>query len=259
MKVFDHIGHFQYSFSCLLSDNPNALWSIADVATDRSDSVYVLIEAEKPATARYQVYVVKKQATLHCFPLREEAGEVLRLAVNKKDHILVLVQSVDSSDQNKGSVVEVYNKDGKFQDRFGDQQLKWAQDLSVSGDDRILVLDRDVDYVLSIHVFSPQGKHAFQFKVKEQPHIPRSRPSVACYQGLNHVVVAYPCMVSHGKGHCVKIAVYTMQDDKHEIVRSIELDTGELVSTRGIAGTCNGHIAIGLPEKSEGNSRVLVV
>lgn len=259
VKVFDHTGHFQYSFSCLLSDNPNALWSIADVATDRTDNVYVLIEAEKSATARYQVYVVKKQATLHCFPLREEAGEVLRLTFNKKDHILVLVQSVDSSDQNIGSVVEVYNKDGKFQHSFGDQQLKWAQDLSVSGDDRILVLDRDVDYVLSIHVFSPQGKHAFQFKVKEQPHIPRSRPSVACYQGLNHVVVAYPCMVSHGKGHCVKIAVYTMQDDKHEIVRSIELATGELVSTRGIAVTFKGHIAIGLLEKSEGNSRVLVV
>jgi len=66
-------------------------------------------------------------------------------------------------------------------------------------------------------------------------------------------------MVSHGKGHCVKIAVYTMQGDKHEIVRSIELATGELVSTRGIAVTLKGHIAIGLLEKSEGNSRVLVV
>ena len=50
-----------------------------------------------------------------------------------------------------------------------------------------------------------------------------------------------------------------MQDDKHEIVRSIELATGELVSTRGIAVTFKGHIAIGLLEKSEGNSRVLVV
>lgn len=221
--------------------------------------MYVLIEAEKSATARYQVYVVKKQATLHCFPLREETGEALRLTLNKKDHILVLAQSVDSSDQNTRSVVEVYNKDGKFEHSFGDQQLKCAQDLSVSGDDRILVLDRDVDDVLSIHVFSPHGEHSFHFKVKEQPHIPRSRPSVACYQVLNHVVVAYPCMVSHGKGHCVKIAVYTMQDDKHEIVRSIELATGELVSTRGIAVTLKEHIAIGLLEKSEGNSRVLVV
>lgn len=259
VKVFDHTGQFQYSFSCPLSDNPNALSSIADVATDRTDNVYVLIEAEKSATARYQVYVVKKQATLHCFPLREEVEEALRLTLNKKDHILVLAQSVDSSDQNTRSIVEVYNKDGKFEHSFGDQQLKCAQDLSVSGDDRILVLDRDVDDVLSIHVFSPHGEHSFHFKVKEEPHIPRSRPSVACYRALNQVVVGYPCMVSHGKGHCVKIAVYTMQDEKHEIVRSIELATGELVSTRGIAVTLKGHIAIGLLEKSEGNSRVLVV
>ena len=260
VKVFDHTGHFQYSFSCPLSDDPNAVWSIADVATDLTDNVYVLIEAEKSATApRYKVYVVKKQTTLHCFPLREDAGEVSRLTLNKKDHIFVLVQSVDSSDQNIGSVVDVYKKDGELKHSFGDQQLNCAQDITVSGDDRILVLDRDVDYVLSIHVFSPDGKHSFQFKVKEEPHILRSRPSVACYQALNHVVVAYPCIVSHGKGQCVKIAVYTLQDDKLEIVHSIELATGELVSTRGIAVTLKGHIAIGLLEKSEGNSGVLVV
>ena len=260
VKVFDQTGQFQYSFSCPLGDNPNALSSIADVATDRTDNVYVLIEEEKSATARYHVYMVKRQAALHCFSLTEETGEVLRLTLNKKDHILVLrVQSVDSSDQNTTSVVEVYSKDGDLNDNFGNQKLKCAQDLSVSGDDRILVLDRDVDCVLSIHVFSSHGEHSFQFKVKEEPHIFRSRPSVACYQVLNHVVVAYPCMVSGGKGHCVKIAAYALQDDKHEIVRSIELATGEMVSTRGIAVTLKGHIAIGLLEKCEGNSRVLVV
>lgn len=259
VKVFDRTGKFQYSFPCPLSDNPNALSSIADVATDGNDNVYALIEVEKSATARYQVYVFKKHTTLHCFPLREEAGEVLRLTLNKKDHVLVLVQLVDSSDQNIRSAVEVYNKDGKFKHSFGDQQLKRAQDLSVTGDDRILVLDKDVDYVLSVHVFSPDGKHLFQFKVNEEPYITNSRPSVARYQALNHVVVAYPCTSSRGKGHCVKIVVYTIENDKHEIVRSNEIATGEVASTRGIAVTLNGQVAIGLLDMSEGNSRVVVV
>lgn len=86
------------------------------------------------------------------------------------------------------------------------------------------------------------------------------RPSAACYQVLNHMVIAVPCMISGDKvKHFVKILAYALHDNKHKFVRSIERQTGGLVSTRGITVTLQGHIAVGLLDKSEGNSRVLVM
>lgn len=62
-----------------------------------------------------------------------------------------------------------------------------------------------------------------------------------------------------GTGHCVKITVYALKDDKHEFVRSIELAANEQVSTRGITVTLRGHVSVGILDRNEGNSRAIFV
>ena len=259
VKVYDRFGKFQYSFPCPPSEEPNTVSSIADVATDDSDNAYILIEVEKSTIAYYQVYVFTKQAVSQCFSLKEEPRKVLRMTLNRENEVLVIADVLDQSCSK--SIVAVYNKAGQFMRSFGEQHLKCSQDLTVAGDGRILVLDKDDDCSLTIHVFLPNGKHSFQFNVdkQEEPCNQRSRPSIACYQALNNVVVAVPCKNSMGTGHCVKITVYALKDDRHESVRSIELATNEQVSTRGITVTFKGHVAVAILDRSEGNSRAIFV
>ena len=259
VKVYDGFGKFQYSFPCPPSGDPNIVSSIADIATDDSDNAYILIEVEKSTMAYYQVYAFTKQAVLQCFSLKEEPRKVLRMTLNKENEVLVIADVLDQSYTK--SIVEVYNKAGQFLHSFGEQHLKCSQDLTVAGDGRILVLDKDDDCSLTIHVFLPNGKHSFQFNVdkQEEPCNQRSRPSIACYQALNNVVVAVPCKNSMGTGHCVKITVYALKDDRHESVRSIELAANEQVSTRGITVTFKGHVAVAILDRSEGNSRAIFV
>ena len=259
VKVYDSFGKFQYSFPCPPSGDPNIVSSIADIATDDSDNAYILIEVEKSTMAYYQVYAFTKQAVLQCFSLKEEPRKVLRMTLNKENEVLVIADILDQSYTE--SIVEVYNKAGQFLHSFGEQHLKCSQDLTVAGDGRILVLDKDDDCSLTIHVFLPNGKHSFQFNVdkQEEPCNQRSRPSIACYQALNNVVVAVPCKNSMGTGHCVKITVYALKDDRLESVRSIELAANEQVSTRGITVTFKGHVAVAILDRSEGNSRAIFV
>ena len=208
VKVYDSSGKFQYSFPCPPSGDPNTVSSIADIATDNGDNAYLLIEVEKSTMAYYQVYVFTKQSVIQCFSLREEPRKVLRMTLNKENEVLVIADVLDQSCSK--SIVEVYSKAGQFMHSFGEQHLKCSQDLTVAGDGRILVLDKDDDCSLTIHVFFPNGKHSFQFNVDKQkePCNQRSRPSIICYQALSHVVVAVPCKNSMGTGHCVKITVY---------------------------------------------------
>ena len=259
VKVYDGFGKFQYSFPCPPSGDPNIVSSIADIATDDSDNAYILIEVEKSTIAYYQVYVFTKQAVSQCFSLKEEPRKVLRMTLNRENEVLVIADVLDQSCSK--SIVAVYNKAGQFMHSFGEQHLKCSQDLTVAGDGRILVLDKDDDCSLTIHVFLPNGKHSFQFNVdkQEEPCNQRSRPSIACYQALNNVVVAVPCKNSMGTGHCVKITVYALKDDRHESVRSIELAANEQVSTRGITVTFKGHVAVAILDRSEGNSRAIFV
>ena len=259
VKVYDSSGKFQYSFPCPPSGDPNTVSSIADIATDNGDNAYLLIEVEKSTMAYYQVYVFTKQSVIQCFSLREEPRKVLRMTLNKENEVLVIADVLDQSCSK--SIVEVYSKAGQFMHSFGEQHLKCSQDLTVAGDGRILVLDKDDDCSLTIHVFFPNGKHSFQFNVDKQkePCNQRSRPSIICYQALSHVVVAVPCKNSMGTGHCVKITVYALKDEKHECVRNIELAANEQVSTRGITVTFKGHVAVAILDRSEGNSRVIFV
>lgn len=262
VKVFDSGGKYQFSLP-ILSDasDSNSILSIVDVAIDSNDNVYVLVELQKSGSACYRVYEFDKQAQCRPFLLsREEGenGEILRLTVNNNSELLALIALADSSDQTIEGIVEVYT-DGQYKRGFGGKHVKSAQDVSVASDGRIIVLDRDDDYVLAIHVFHSDETHSFQFKVKE-PLMADMRPSAACYQVLNHIVIAVPCTISGERDkHLVKILIHDVQDNKHEFVRSIELQTGGLVSTRGIAVTVQGHIAVGILDKIEGDSRVLVV
>ena len=259
VKVYDRFGKFQYSFPCPPSDEPNTVSSIADVATDDSDNAYILIEVEKSTIAYYQVYVFTKQAVSQCFSLKEEPRKVLRMTLNRENEVLVIADVLDQSCSK--SIVAVYNKAGQFMRSFGEQHLKCSQDLTVAGDGRILVLDKDDDCSLTVHVFFPNGKHSFQFNVDKQegPSNQRSRPSIAFHQALSQVVVVVPCKNSMGTGYCVKITVYALKDDRHESVRSIELAANEQVSTRGITVTFKGHVAVAILDRSEGNSRAIFV
>ena len=259
VKVYDSSGKFQYSFPCPPSGDPNIVSSIADIATDDGDNAYILIEVEKSTMAYCQVYAFTKQAVLQCFSLKEEPRKVLRMTLNKENEVLVIADVLDQSYTK--SIVEVYNKAGQFLHSFGEQHLKCSQDLTVAGDGRILVLDKDDDCSLTVHVFFPNGKHSFQFNVDKQegPSNQRSRPSIAFHQALSQVVVVVPCKNSMGTGYCVKITVYALKDDRHESVRSIELAANEQVSTRGITVTFKGHVAVAILDRSEGNSRAIFV
>ncbi|KAL9967079.1 hypothetical protein ACROYT_G025242, partial [Oculina patagonica] len=217
VKVFDCTGKYQYSLLCILSasSDSSAVLSIGDVATDSNDNVYVLVELQKSGSTCYRVYVFDKQAECRFFSLREQAGDVLRLTVNKESEVLVLA---DRSHQSIKGIVEVYNTDGHFERSFGEEHLKCAQDISVASDGRVIVLDRGDDNELSIHVFHSDGKHSFQFKVDE-PSMTKLRPSAACYQVLNHMVIAVPCKSSGDKDkHFVRILAYALHDNKHTFV-----------------------------------------
>ena len=259
VKIFDRDGNFQYNLGSLPMDDEKAMASIGDVATDGEDSVYVLVELQQRlGTTRFKICVFDKQGSMnHDFFLREETAEVLRVTVNNYKDVLVLA---DSSEKEKRSVVEVYESDGHFKRSFGEKTLHCAENICVTSDGRVIVLDNEDDQgTMSLEVFRSDGEFLFQKLVENvEKSITELRSSIACRQVGNYVVVAVPSAISRNeKADPVQILKYDMNDGK--FLPRIVLPLKGLVSTRGIAVSVEGRIAIGLLDKSEGNSKVLVV
>ena len=257
VKIFDSDGNFQSTFCGIPIGDENTILSIADVATDISDNVYVLVELEEKSSskARYKIYLFDQQGnTKHHFFLRKETAEVLRVTVSRHNEILVLG---DSSEENTKSVVDIYNPDGQFNRSFGEKTLNRAEDVCATSDGRVVVLDRDDQGALSVLVFGPDGecisddflKH---FEKKERP-ITKLRSSIASHRESNHVVIAIPSEERD------PVQILRLDIDSGTFLPNILLPVGGLVSTRGISVTVEGRIALSLLDKTGRDSKVLVV
>ena len=259
VSIFDNTNSFDRRLSM---DGENAIVSIGDVATDQEDNVYVLVKRdEKLGTARFKIFVFEKEGRMnHDFFLREETTEVLRITVNNYNEVLVLA---DNSEKETRSVVEVYKCDGRGDCvcSFGKETLNYAQDICTTRDGRIIVLDRDDQCVMSAHVFHKDGQYIDDLfksvEIAKRP-VTKLRSSIACHQASNSVVIAVPSETSQEKKKDpVRILKYDLNDRK--FLPCIVLPMNGFVSTRGVAVTVEGLIAVGLLDKSGGGSKVLVV
>ena len=257
VKIFESDGNFHSTFCGIPTDDENTIVSIADVATDIFDNVYVLVDLQEKSssTARYKIYLFDQQGnTKHHFFLRKETAEVLRVTVSRHNEILVLG---DSSEDNTKSIVDIYNPDGQFNRSFGEKTLNRAEDVCATSDGRVVVLDRDDQGALSVLVFGPDGecinddflKH---FEKKERP-ITKLRSSIASHRESNHVVIAIPSEERN------PVQILRLDIDSGTFLPNILLPVGGLVSTRGISVTVEGRIALSLLDKTGGDSKVLVV
>ena len=260
VKIFDSNGNFQYNLRGLPMDDENTMVSIGDVATDSEDSVYVLVELQQRLGAtRFKICVFDKQGNMnHDFFLREETAEVLRVTVNNNNELLVLA---GNSEKHSGNVVEVYGSDGHFKYSFAEEKLNYAQDICATSDGRVIILDRDDQRAMSVQVFRSNGEYIDDlFKSMEQAEKPvaKLRSSIACDQEGNYIFIAVPGEISRDKkADPVRILHYDMNDGS--FIQSIPLHMEGLISTRGMALTVEGRIAVGLLDKSGGDSKVLVV
>lgn len=244
----------------LAFDVNDANESIADVATDHNENVYVLVETQ----AEWEKYSYKicvfgqDKRKSDGFLLKKESKQVLKMTVNGDNDVLVLTESLVEPYAN---TVDSYKSSGDFNRTFGDGHIKCGQDICAIDDGRVVVLDIDGESFLSIHTFSRDGEHLDSFKLKEfKQSLPRVRYSIGSCPVSDQVVLAVPNVIDSrdAKTSVVSIVVYDINDGT--LVRNIrDLSTESLCSTRGIAVTQQGSVILGLLDKHEGNSKVLAV
>ena len=136
-KVFDSSGKFLYGFRPQ-TDEVNTWLDICDVATDRNDNIYVLVNLKKPGTDPYAsiMYVCVNTADglNHKFAVKRGAWYV-SMAVNDNGTLLVLV--------GLGGPVDMYKTDGQFVHRFEKGIWKNASSVTCDNNGRVMLLDRN--------------------------------------------------------------------------------------------------------------------
>ena len=231
--------------------------SIVDVAVGDQDDVYVLLELNaKTERARFKISVFDEEGNKKKdFFLRDKTEDVSRMAMNN-NKIFVLTKVFEIP----GGAVDVYDCDGQFTGlRIGEETLNCPQDICSTNDGRVVVLDRDDQCVMSAQMFNTiNGQHIdndlLESVEKEEKTIKKLRSSIACHQVSNDVVIAFPSEIDQEP---VRILKYDMSDGM--LLPSVLLPMTGQVSTRGVAVTTQGRIAIGLLDKDEGDSKVLIV
>ena len=245
VKVFDSTGKFLYSFCPAIDDTATAIF-IHDVATDKNDNIYVLVTLKKPGADEDESYVYAKTHH-HLIPLkggfRSWSWTWSSLAVSDNDRVLVRGGLVGGH-----HVVDVYETDGRFVRRFGEDTLKSASSIAAANDCRVIVADHEDD-LYRVNGFSEEGEHLFKFTVERSYHYPQT----TFHQESEHIVVAG---IERGNMRRLQILIYTKNG---ELVRSIDHDKEELVYVRGITVTMDGHIAVIYRDKVILNFRVLVI
>ena len=228
-----------------------------DVAIGGQDDVYVLLELNaKTERARFKIFVFDEEGNKKKdFLLREKTEDVSKMALNN-NKIFVLTKVFEIP----GGAVDVYDCDGQFSGlRIGEETLNCPQDICSTNDGRVVVLDRDDQCVMSAQMFNTiNGQHIdndlLESVEKEEKTIKKLRSSIACHQVSNYVVIAFP---SETDQEPVRILKYDMSDGT--LLPSVHLPMNGQVSTRGVAITSQGRIAVGLLDKDGGDSKVLLV
>ena len=238
VKVFDSSGTF-IKFFTLPNDDANTKLYLVDVATDMKDNIYVLVRLKKPEAERveYAVYKFNNTADLHHkFPVR--GGGRDRLTVTDSGNVLVL---------RVFDVVYVYNTDGQFVSKFGEDILKDANDITAANDGRVMVVPRGES---GVHIFSENGDHLNKFKLQGC----YSCPGIAFHRASEHVVVTS----IERERDLLHVDIYTKDG---EFVRGTQIHEERIYGLGGITVTTEGRIAVacGYRRDTDLPQKVLVV
>ena len=234
--VFDRNGTFVKHFS-RPTDDVNINSNIVDVATDMKDNIFLLtVVVERSYECFWWVYKLTKTAELHHkFRLRGEGYNFYRgLSVSDTGKVVTL------TDFGRG--VAEYDSDGKFVRNFGEEILKFAKDITVANDGRVLVLDSDENSFLSdfgkedffVHIFSEHGNHLNKFKLKQRNYFDYT--CITFHPASEHVVVA-------GRGPEGDLLEFKIYSKDGEFVRSIQIQCRFFYAITGITLNNDGRIA----------------
>ncbi|KAL9966947.1 hypothetical protein ACROYT_G025095 [Oculina patagonica] len=237
LKVFDSSGNFSH----YLHPETNCRTKICDVATDRNDNIYVLVELNPISFPVSDVFELTKiECCLFCFGKTANLPCKVPLTVGHRYHSLTV------SDNNKvlllgrgeypfgRDTIDVFKTDGEFVRCFGEKMLSDALDITAVSDSRVMVLDRGGSLV---QVFDDEGYHISQFPLETSCKCTK----IAFDWSNEHVVVV-------GDG---KLLVCTT---KGQFVRTIDVDAKKI---QGITVLPDHHIGVACIDHC-GKSKVLV-
>ena len=241
VKMFDPNGQFIEHFS-LPNDGAETKLYIWDVATDNKDNIYVLVECEKTGSASEEfVYEFSNTADLHHkFPVR---GGARLTVINSK--VLVIRSGIVGVDVDD---VDVYDTDGLFVDSFGKGTLKYAGDITVANDGRVMAVGWGDSWV---HIFSEDGDYLDKFKLQGRYY---GYPRIAFHQLTDHVVIA-------GKKEDTEeepVVVVEIFTKDGEFVRCTQIQIHERYRIRGMTVARDGRIAV-LLSYTDKKFKVLVI
>ena len=187
------------------------------------------------------------------FRLRGEGiilSKFIRLSVRDTGKVVAL--------RSLSGGVEEYDSNGEFVRSFGGEILKYAEDITVANDDRVLVLDVDYDSFRSVfdkenffvRIFSEQGDYLNKFKLHTNNIY---FPKITFHPAAGgHVVVA----CKEGEINFVQVTIYSKDG---EFVRSVKVQHSHRFSrVGGITLNNDGSIAV-VGSSLSGGGRVVVL
>ena len=240
VKVFDRNGELVKVFGLPTEDVTTPLY-IEDVVTDMNDNIFVLTMMGKPgfheserSSRSWWVYKPTKTAELHNrFRLRGE-GLYRRLSVRDTGKVMTL---------RDRTAVEEYDSNEELVHSFGEEILRYAIDITVANDGRVLVLDNYDDSSRSdslradlvVYIFNEHGDHLNKFKLQRDYSL---YTSIAFHPAGEHVVVAGKELDSN----LLEVKIYSKDG---EFVRSTQIQIcDDFSEVGGIAVNNDGRIAV---------------
>ena len=191
IKVFDSNGNFLLSFNTHIS-NAKERVAISDVATDENSNIYVLESPEEPVTKESELEVKVFNSTaklLLKFPAGK--GYLARMAVTK-NKVLVLRNT------GNGYVFDVYEHDGAAVRQFDEKIMRYAADITVDDDGRIITLNKEES---CIHVFTDDEEQLSKFHINTKGYFfmnleldatPKENMSSSAVENMAQASVGYP-------------------------------------------------------------------
>ena len=239
VKVFDRNDELVKVFGLPTEDVTTPLY-IEDVVTDMNDNIFVLTMMGKPgfheserSSRSWWVYKPTKPAELHNrFRLRGE-GLYRRLSVRDTGKVMTL---------RDRTAVEEYDSNEELVHSFGEEILRYAIDITVANDGRVLVLDNydssrsdSLRADLVVYIFNEHGDHLNKFKLQRDYSL---YTSIAFHPAGEHVVVA-------GKELDSKLLEVKIYSKDGEFVRSTQIQIcDDFSEVGGIAVNNDGRIAV---------------